>query len=53
MTVYTKSRTPSALLKLFYLAMQNISRKWTLPIRDWTAALTRFSIQFEDRMIEF
>lgn len=42
-----------ALLKLFYLAMQNISRKWTLPIRDWKAALTRFSIQFEDRMIEF
>jgi len=22
-----------------------------MPIRDWKAALTRFSIQFEDRMI--
>jgi putative transposase len=24
-----------ALLKLFYLALQNISQKWTMPIRDW------------------
>ena len=30
---------------------ENIRRKWTMPIRDWKAALTRFSIQFEDRMI--
>jgi putative transposase len=28
------------LLKLFYLALNNISRKWTMPIRDWKAALT-------------
>ncbi len=50
----TKNRVsfPSddSLAKLFYLALQNISRKWTMPIRDWKAALTRFSIQFEDRM---
>jgi putative transposase len=39
-----------ALLKLFYLALNNISKKWTLPIRDWKAALNRFTIQFEDRM---
>lgn len=39
-----------ALIKLFYLALRNISQKWTLPIRDWKAALTRFTIQFEDRM---
>ncbi len=37
-------------LKLFYLALRNISQKWTMPIRDWKAALTRFTIQFEDRM---
>ena len=44
----TKNRSsfPSdeALLKLFYLALRNISRKWTMPIRDWKAALTRFTI---------
>jgi putative transposase len=39
-----------ALMKLFYLAIRNISKKWTMPIRDWKAALTRFTIQFEDRM---
>ena len=50
----TKNRgsfpSDEALMKLFYLALRNISQKWTLPIRDWKAALTRFTIQFEDRM---
>lgn len=50
----TKNRgsfpSDEALTKLLYLALQNISRKWTMPIRDWKAALTRFTIQFEDRM---
>jgi hypothetical protein len=36
--------------KLFYLALRNISQKWTMPIRDWKAALTRFTIQFGDRI---
>lgn len=36
-----------SLMKLFYLALRNISQKWTLPIRDWKEALTRFTIQFE------
>ncbi len=39
-----------ALLKLFYLALKNISKKWTMPIQNWKAALNRFTIQFEDRM---
>jgi putative transposase len=39
-----------ALMKLFYLALRNISQKWTMPIHDWKAALNRFTIQFEDRM---
>ena len=39
-----------ALFKLFYLALKNISKKWTMPIRDWKAALNRFTILFEDRM---
>jgi putative transposase len=50
----TKNRgsfpSDEALLKLFYLAIQNISKKWTMPIRDWKAALNRFTIQFEERM---
>jgi len=39
-----------ALTKLFYLALRNISQKWTMPIRDWKAALTRLTIQFGDRI---
>jgi putative transposase len=50
----TKSRgsfpSDEALLKLFYLALNNISKKWTMPLRDWKAAFTRFTIQFEGRM---
>jgi putative transposase len=50
----TKNRgafpSDEALLKLFYLALRNISKKWTMPIRDWKAALNRFTIQFKDRM---
>lgn len=42
--------TDEAALKLLYLALQNISRKWTMPIREWKAALNRFAILFEDRM---
>lgn len=39
-----------SLIKLFYLALQNISEKWSMPLRDWKPALNRFTIQFEERM---
>ena len=39
-----------AMFKLLYLALNNIAKKWTMPIRDWKAAMNRFSILFEDRM---
>ena len=37
-------------LKLIYMAILEASKKWTMPIRDWKAALNRFTIQFEERM---
>ena len=40
----------AAMFKLLYLALNNIAKKWTMPIRDWRAALNRFTIMFEDRM---
>ena len=50
----TKNRgsfpTDEAMLKLLYLALNNIAKKWTLPIRDWKAAMNRFTILFEGRM---
>jgi putative transposase len=39
-----------AALKVVYLAIQNLSKKWTMPIRDWKPALNRFAIQFEGRL---
>jgi putative transposase len=39
-----------AALKLIYLALQNISEKWTMPIKEWKAALNRFAIVFGDRL---
>ena len=50
--IKTRSSFPTddAVMKLFYLALNNIIKKWSMPIRDWKAALNRFAIQFEDRM---
>ena len=50
----TKSRgsfpSDEALIKLYYLALRNISKKWTMPIHNWKAALNRFTIMFDERM---
>ena len=39
-----------SLLKLYYLALERMARKWTMPIHNWCAALNRFAIEFGDRM---
>jgi hypothetical protein len=39
-----------AVYKLLYLALKNIEKKWTMPIRDWKQALQQFAIVFEGRM---
>lgn len=39
-----------SMFKLLYLALNNIAKKWTMPIRDWKPALNCFSILFDDRM---
>ena len=39
-----------AALKLLYLALGNISQKWTKPIKEWKAAMNRFAIVFEGRL---
>jgi len=39
-----------AVFKLLYLALKNIEKKWTMPIRDWKRALQQFAIVFEGRM---
>ena len=39
-----------AMTKLLYLALRNIKKKWTMPIRDWGRALNQFAILFENRV---
>lgn len=39
-----------AATKLLYLALQNIAKKWTMPIRNWRKALNQFAIFFEGRV---
>jgi len=50
----TRSRNsfPSddAATKLLYMALRNIMKKWTMPIRNWSLAIHQFSIHFEDRI---
>ena len=51
----TKSRgsfpNDDEVLKLLYLALRNIAKKWTMPVHDWKAALNRFAILYEDRLL--
>lgn len=51
----TKNRglfpTRGKVLKLFSLAIQNFSKKWSMPTKDWKAALNRFTIKFDERLI--
>ena len=36
--------------KMVYLAIQDASKKWTMPIRNWRQAMSRFIIEFEERL---
>jgi putative transposase len=38
-----------AVYKVLYLAIQNITKKWSKPIFDWKAALNYFSVAFSER----
>ncbi len=39
-----------SIYKIMYLAINKISRKWTMPIRNWGLALNQFSIMFGERV---
>ncbi len=45
--------TDDAAKKVVYPAIQEASKKWTMPIRNWKAALNRFMIEFEDRLRDY
>jgi putative transposase len=41
--------TDESALKVVYLAMHNIAKKWTMPISNGKPALNRFAIIYDDR----
>ena len=42
--------TDDSVKKVIYLAIQQASKKWTMPIQNWKSAMNRFVIEFGDRM---
>jgi transposase-like protein len=48
----TKGGFPNdnSLLKLLYLGIQNASKKWTMPIQNWSLTLSQLAIYFEGRL---
>lgn len=42
--------TDDSLLKMFYLAMMNITRKWTERRQDWSKIHAQMAVYFEDRL---
>jgi putative transposase len=50
--IKTRASFPNdeAAFKLLYLALRNIAKKWTMPIKNWSQAMQAFSIIFEGRV---
>ena len=50
----TKNRSlfanDEAVFKLMYWGLRNISKRWTMPIKDWSGAMNQFAILFEGRV---
>jgi len=40
-------------MKVIYLATQDASKRWTMSIQNWKAALNRFMIEFEERLSKY
>ena len=51
---FTKAKsilpTDDAIRKVVYLSIQEITKKWTMTVREWGLAYGQFTIFFEDRM---
>jgi len=41
--------TDESALKVVYLAIHNIAKKWTMPIHNWKPALNQFAIVYSER----
>ena len=39
----------NSVYKVIYLAIEQASKKWSMPIRNWTPAMNRFAIEYDGR----
>ena len=48
----TKGAFPNenSLLKLLYMGIMNVHKKWTMPIHNWKGILSKLAILFEKRL---
>ena len=50
---FTKSKaifpTDDSIRKIIFMSVKEISKKWTVPVRDWGLAYSQLAIFFEDR----
>ncbi|WP_395477682.1 hypothetical protein [Rickettsia endosymbiont of Pantilius tunicatus] len=42
--------TTNAVFKSLYLAIDYMTKKWSMPMPNWNAAMAHFLIKFEDRI---
>ncbi|EPG7707261.1 IS256 family transposase, partial [Escherichia coli] len=42
--------TDESVKKVVWLAFQSASQKWTMPLQDWRIGMSRFIIEFGDRL---
>ena len=45
--------TDDSAKKVVFLAIMDASKKWTMPIRNWKAALNHFMIEFDERLSDY
>ena len=50
----TKGAFPNenSLLKLLYMGIQNVQKKWTMPMHNWSLTISQLAIFFEGRLDE-
>ena len=53
----TKSKSvfpnDDSLKKMLFLAYRDISKKWTMALRDWSIVISHFSVIFDDRLAKY
>jgi len=51
--IKTRGHFPNdeAATKLLWLALRNLTRRWTMPVRPWREAMTQFAVLYQERFV--